>query len=56
MTTNLPKDTEKKKIDKKKFIELAEKVRKIFEEEARYAEKEEKKNGSNNSSRLNLIT
>ncbi|KKP80883.1 MAG: hypothetical protein UR81_C0013G0009 [Candidatus Levybacteria bacterium GW2011_GWB1_35_5] len=56
MPDTLPTDTEKKKINKTTFVNLAKKVRKILEEEAEYVEKEGKKNGPNNTSRLNLIT
>lgn len=56
MSNKLPTDTEKKKINKTTFVDLAKKVRKILEEEAEYLEKEGKKNGPNNSPRLNLIT
>lgn len=56
MNNKLPTDKEKKKINKATFAELAKKVRKILDEEAEYAEREEKKNGLNNTSRLNIIT
>lgn len=53
--TTLPQDKEKKKIDKTKFVSLAKKVKKILEKEAEYAEKEGKKNGTNYTTRFNLI-
>jgi hypothetical protein len=56
MTNTLPTDTEKKKINKATFVDLAKKVRRILEEEAEYASKEGKKNGINYTSRLDLLT
>ncbi len=37
--SDLPKTTKKKKINLKKFVELAKKVRASFEEEEKYLEK-----------------
>lgn len=54
--SNLPVDTEKKKIDKAKFINLAKKIKKILEKEADYVEKERKKNGNNYTTRADLLT
>jgi hypothetical protein len=50
----LPIIKRKKKIDVKKFVALAKKVRKSFEEEERYFEK--KGYGNNNPTRLFLNT
>ena len=56
MSTSLPVDKKKKKIDKATFVNLAKKVRKILEKEAEYARKEGRKNGANYNSRLDLLT
>ena len=56
MSTPLPVDKEKKKINKTTFVNLAKKVRKILEKEADYARKEGKKSGTNYTSRLDLLT
>ncbi len=46
---NLPKVSKKKKIDLKKFVLLAKKVRKSFEEEEKYLEKKARRYEDNNS-------
>lgn len=46
---NLPKVSKKKKIDLKKFVLLANKVRKSFEEEEKYLEKKTRRDENNNS-------
>lgn len=45
----LPKISKKKKIDLKKFVTLAKKVRKSFEEEEKYLEKRMRRYEDNNS-------
>ncbi|MDO8658728.1 MAG: hypothetical protein Q7K55_08355 [Candidatus Levybacteria bacterium] len=49
---NLPKVSKKKKIDLKKFVLLANKVRKSFEEEEKYLEKKTRRDENNNSVRF----
>lgn len=56
MNNALPIDKEKKKINKTTFVNLANKVRRILEKEAEYARKEGRKNGTNYTSRLDLLT
>lgn len=46
---DLPKISKKKKIDLKKFVTLAKKVRKSFEEEEKYLEKRMRRYEDNNS-------
>lgn len=46
---NLPIIKKKKKIDLKKFVSLAKKVKKSFEEEEKYLEKKMRRNENNNS-------
>lgn len=45
----LPKVSKKKKIDLKKFVLLAKKVRESFEEEEKYLEKQARRYENNNS-------
>lgn len=52
MGKDLPKITTKKKINVAKFKELADKVKKQFEEEAEYLEKKAPKDENNNSARF----
>ena len=46
---DLPKVSKKKKIDLKKFVLLAKKVRKSFKEEEEYLEKQARRYENNNS-------
>lgn len=46
---DLPKVSKKKRIDLKKFVLLAKKVRKSFEEEEKYLEKKIRRDENNNS-------
>lgn len=46
---NLPVIRKRKKIDLKKFVLLAKKVKDSFEEEEKYLEKKMKRNENNNS-------
>lgn len=48
-TKNLPIVKKKKKIDLKKFVSLAKRVKKSFEEEEKYLEKKMRRNENNNS-------
>lgn len=50
----LPIVKKRKKINIKKFVALAKKVRESFEEEAKYWEKREKQNADNNPYRFLL--
>ena len=52
MENKLPVVKKRKKIDIKKFVALAKKVRKSFEEEARYLEKSRYKDEYNLADRL----
>ncbi len=47
--TNLPKVSKKKKINIEKFVTLAKKVRKSFEEEEKYLEKQTRRYEDHNS-------
>lgn len=46
---SLPKPKKKKKIDLKKFVTLAKKVRKSFEEEEKYLEEQSRRYEDNHS-------
>lgn len=45
----LPKITKFKKINKKKFVSLAKRVKRYFEEEEKHLEKTRRRNENNNS-------
>lgn len=49
ITKDLPKIPIKKKIDLKKFVSLAKKVKMSFEKEEKYLEKKSTRNENNNS-------
>ncbi len=55
MNTKLPVEKKKEKFNKTKFIDLAKKVREIFEKESEYVQKEEKRNGINHSPRADIL-
>ena len=55
MNTKLPVEKKKEKINKTKFIDLAKKVREIFEKESEYVQKEEKRNGISNTPRADFL-
>lgn len=55
MNNKLPIEKKKEKFNKTQFENLAKKVREIFEKEAEYVQKEEKRNGANNSTRTDFL-
>lgn len=55
MNTKLPVEKKKKKINKAHFVDLAKKVREIFEKESEYIQKEEKRNGISHSPRADIL-
>lgn len=52
MSDKLPIKKSHTKINKTSFVELAKKVREILEKESKYAQKEERKNENQNTSRF----
>lgn len=55
MINKLPVEKKKDKFNKTKFIDLAKKMREIFEKESEYIQKEEKRNGTRNSPRADIL-
>lgn len=52
ISKSLPIIKQKKKIDLQKFVSLAKRVKKSFEEETKYLEEKAEKNENNNSARF----